>query len=164
MSRYQAGARMQVKLTIKSDAVTPDLKRRLRKVEDPTVALRKAGVAVVGLAVRAFTDDSVRPTAWAPLAAATLVKKAKMGRGSNPLIASGTLSKSPRVIAANKKFARVGSDRLAGSYSLAAIHQLGAPGANIPARPFFPFDARGKATDLAKKRVREQIEDWLAKM
>jgi phage gpG-like protein len=55
----------------------------------------------------------------------------------------------------------IGSDRRAGAYSLAGIHQLGAPKRNIPPRPFFPFNASGEATEKAKGKVRAVIVRWL---
>ena len=175
---------MQVVLRIKTDTLTADLKSKIRKLENPEEALRAAGEEVVAMAKGAFTDPGLRPEPWAPLKPATLARKAKKKYGSEPLIASGALSRSPRVIrtesaGANDKAVIVGSDRrasvesiasgnklakgmslskmygMSSGYSLSGIHQLGAPKANIPPRPFFPFSASGEATETAKRRVKE---------
>ncbi len=150
-------------LTIKTDTLTPELKKLLAKMQDPTPALRGAGEAIVALAQDAFTNPSVRPSPWAPLNPKTIEKKKKKGYGSKELIASGTLARSPRVASANKHAVVVSTDRAAGKWSLGAIHQLGAPKAGISARPFFPFDASGRATELAKKRVKSVVLAWLKK-
>lgn len=171
-------------VTIKTDTLSPSLKKMLAKMENPGPALRGAGLAVVSMAQDAFTNPSLRPTTWKANAASTIAQKG----ASAPLIASGTLARSPRVTDVGRDYVRVGSDRAAGSHSLAAIHQLGTgpfvirpkngkflfwkgakhpvkqvnhPG--IPARPFFPFHASGEATETAKKRVRDVILAWVKK-
>ena len=150
-------------ISIKTDTLTPDLKKKLAKVENPAPCMRAIGTLVESMARDAFTNESIRPTAWDALTARTLEKKKKRGYGSKELIASGVLARSPLVLEATEKGARVGSDRRAGAWSLAAIHQLGAPKRNIPPRPFFPFFASGEATETAKKRVRDVIVAWLKK-
>ena len=111
------------------------------------------GLAVVSLAQRAFTQASLRPAVWPALKPATIKAKQKKGYGTKPLISSGALAQSPRVISATARNVEVGSDRQAGSHSLAAIHQQGAPDAHIPARPTWPFDRNGKPTDRGKKAI-----------
>ncbi len=155
---------MSLSIHLQTDTITPDLRRRMRRLENPGPALRGAGMVVVSIAKDAFTNASIRPSGWDPLKPETISKKAKMDYGSSPLIASGTLAHSPRFIEANKNYVTVGSDRRAGAWSLAGIHQLGAPRAHIPARPFFPFKPSGEATALAKSRVREVIVRWLARL
>lgn len=180
---------MQVSLRIKTDTLTADLKSKIRKLENPEEALRAVGEEVVAMAKGAFSDPGLRPEPWAPLKPATLARKAKKKYGSEPLVASGALARSPRVIrtesaGANDKAVIVGSDRRAqgeslasgsrlakgmslsklygmtSGYSLAGIHQLGAPKANIPARPFFPFTSAGEATAMAKQRIKEILMRW----
>lgn len=152
---------MSLSIHLQTDTLTPDLRRRLRKVEDPEPALRRAGEIVADMAIDAFTNPAVRPDEWSPLKPATLERKAALGYGSSPLIASGALAHSPRIIEASRNYVLVGSDRKAGAWSLAGIHQLGAPRAHIPPRPFFPFSASGEATLRAKDAVREVIVRWL---
>lgn len=152
---------MRIKVT--RDTLTPDLRRRLRRVRNPEPALRAAGLVMASMAQDAFTNESVRPSAWDPLKPSTLARKAAAGYGSSPLIASGTLARSPRIVRSSPREVVVGSDRRAGAHSLAAIHQLGAPKAHIPPRPFFPFRASGEATETAKRRIRDVLLRWLGK-
>ena len=153
-----------MKLFVKTDTMTPELQGMIQKLSDPSDALMAVGKEVADSARDAFTNPSVRPSAWAPLKPATLKRKEKMKYGSEPLVASGVLARSPRVIyTVNKDPVVVGSDRRAGAYSLAAIHQHGAPKANIPARPFFAFDESGKATPALIDRVKAILLKWLNK-
>lgn len=148
---------------VKTDTLTPHMKRMLRRIENKRPVLREMGTEVASMARKAFTDESLRPSTWAPLAPSTLKKKAKANRGSKPLVWSGTMARSPRVTQVGSNFVLVGSDRAAGSKSLAAIHQLGAPKAGIPARPFFPFHASGEATPEVKRRLKAILLRWLRK-
>ncbi len=143
-----------MKITLKSsNSLSPDLRARLAKAKAPKAALEAIGLAVISLTQRAFTQASLRPQAWAPLKAATLKAKKRAGYGSKPLISTGALAHSPRITAVTSKTVSVGSDRRAGSHSLAAIHQLGGKDGSIPARPFFPFDKAGKPTPRASKNI-----------
>ena len=151
---------MQVTYTIVSDTVTPDLKARLARVQNLEPALRRMGMALVNHARQAFTVPSKRPAPWPELSPRTLAKKKKKGYGSKPLIASGMLARSPRVVSVNRNEVVVGSDRAAGTYSLAAIHQLGAPRRHIPARPFFPF-LNGQTMPEAQAQVAAILRNWL---
>lgn len=141
---------MNVRIT--TDTITPELQRILRRVSGPEAraALKDAAKAVEYSAKDAFEDDSRRPAPWAPLSPITIARKG----GSKPLIASGDMRRSIRVISVGPKQALIGSHSKAGKYSLAAIHQLGAPKARIPARPFFPFSSSGQATEEIKREVR----------
>ena len=152
---------MNVKIT--TDTISPSMRRWLAKVQNAAPAMRAAATVVTSMARDAFTNEQIRPSAWDPLRPSTLARKAAQGYGSKPLIASGTLARSPRTIEVSQTHALVGSDRRAGDYSLAAIHQLGAPKAHIPPRPFFPFNADGKATETARRRVRDVLLRWLRK-
>ena len=155
-------------IVVKTDTMTSPLQDLIRKVSDPDPALREIGDDIAQNAIDAFTNPSLRPEPWAPLKPSTIARKKKDKHGSEPLVAFGFLARSPRVVrtvsySANSKGVVVGSDRKAGNYSLAAIHQLGAPKANIPARPFFPFDAAGNATPSAIARVKAILLRWLNK-
>ena len=144
---------MEIKVSITRDTATPHLKAWIRKLQNPQQAFRAIGQRVVDMSKQAFSDASKRPSPWAALSARTLARKAAKGQGSSPLIASGTMARSPRVITSSSTYVTVGADRKAGKYSLAAIHQLGAPKAGIPARPFFPIDANGKISAPADKAI-----------
>ena len=144
---------MKVTVTRTSNLLGPSLAKKIQTCKNPVKAHRAMGLAVVSLAQRAFTQPGLRPSAWAPLKPATLKAKQRKGYGTKPLISSGALAHSPRIVAANARGVEVGSDRQAGTHSLAAIHQLGAPDAHIPARPVWPFDSHGKPTDRGKKAI-----------
>ncbi len=154
---------MKISYTIVSDTVTPDLKARLARVQNPETALRRMGEELVEWAQKAFTVPSKRPAVWPGLSPKTLAKKKKEKHGSKPLIASGTLARSPRVVSVTRNEVVVGSDRAVGKhspYSLAAIHQLGAPRRHIPARPFFPFQ-NGQTMPAARARITAILRSWL---
>lgn len=146
-----------MRISLKSrDAITPALLDKVKRAKNPQRALEAMGLAVVSLAKRNFTMPAARPAAWAPLKPATVKAKKRAGRSENPLQRTGTLAKSPRVTNVTRSKVTVGSDRKAGSHSLAAIHQLGAPKAKIPARPFFPFNgSTGSPTPKAAKLIKE---------
>jgi phage gpG-like protein len=157
---------MLITLTRISDTMTPDLHRRFRLVKDKRPIHAAMGMAVISLAKRAFNDPSLRPTPW----------KAKKDGTASRLRDTGTLAKSPRIALASQTGVTVGSDRL-----YAAIHQLGGktppriirpvkgkalkipgigfrkkvnhPGSDIPARPYFPFDATGRPTAKALEAI-----------
>lgn len=157
-----------MKITVKTDTITPAIGNLRMKLADPEPALLEVGESIAAMATEAFSNPGLRPESWPPLKPETLARKAKKKYGSEPLVASGALARSPRVVrtisySANEHSVVVGSDRRAGSYSLAGIHQLGAPKANIPARPFFPFSADGKATPAAIGRVKEILLRWMNK-
>lgn len=152
---------MQIRLTQTTNVITPSLRAKMAKAKNPQKALEAMGLAVVSLAQRAFTQSSLRPSAWAALKPATIKAKQRKGYGSKPLRNSGSLAQSPRVIKASARSVTVGSDRRVGSHSLAAIHQLGSTAGKIPARPFFPFDSDGKPTDKARRNIIAAAESAL---
>ncbi len=78
-------------ITIKTDTLTPSLKKMLAKMKNPVPALRGAGLAVVSMAQDAFTAPSLRPSTWKANAASTIAQKG----ASSPLVASGTMARSP---------------------------------------------------------------------
>ncbi|MBP1589125.1 MAG: phage virion morphogenesis protein [Kiritimatiellae bacterium] len=154
---------MKVSYTIVSDTVTPDIRARLARVQNPEPALRRMGKILADWAMDAFTVPALRPAPWAPLTKRTLAKKAKEGHGSKPLIASGKLSRTPRVVSVSRTEVVVGSDaetKEGSGISLAAIHQLGAPKRKIPARPFFPFQ-NGQTMPAARQQIADVLRRWL---
>ncbi len=150
---------MQLKLHKVSDGITPELRRLAARAINTRAALLQGGQAAVSLAQRAFGDANLRPAAWPALKESTLAERARKGQGSAPLrrAKGGALWESLRVMDAGNRSVTIGSDRVVGKYSLAAIHQLGAPRAHIPARPFFPFDADGRPTAAARERIEMAI-------
>lgn len=153
---------MQIKVTKAQDLITPSLARNIARLANPSTALKAAATVLVSLATRAFNDASLRPTPWRALAAATLAQRARDKRGTAILKRTGTLARSPRVVSVNNRQAVIGSDRRAGSHSLAAIHQLGTKNGKMPARPFFPFTASGIATSKARSLTAVAINKVLA--
>jgi len=134
---------MQIKVIQVRDSLTPSVRRRMNRLRNPQPALKAMGEVVVSMAMRAFTDASLRPSAWAPLAPRTIQRRKQDGRGTAPLLRTGLLSRSPRVASLSSHSVVVGSDR-----PYAAFQQLGT--GRIPARPFFPFDKSGRPTGRAR--------------
>lgn len=149
---------MKISLTKTKNIVTPDLKRKLATAKNPKKAMEAAGLTVVSMAQRAFTQPGLRPLSWPALKPATIKAKQKKGYGTKPLVSSGALAHSPRIIRVTSTTVTVGSDRKVGSHSLAAIHQMGTKDGKIPARPFFPFTKSGKPTDRAEKNIISAIK------
>jgi phage gpG-like protein len=145
---------MKLSLKTTRDVLTPDLAARLRKAKNPTKALQAIGLVVVSMQQRAFTQPALRPSTWAPLKPATIKAKQAKGYGTKPLVSSGALAHSGRVVKATSRAVTVGSDRRVGSHSLAAIHQLGTNDGRIPARPTWPFDRNGKPTPKAAAAIK----------
>ncbi|MBU4460302.1 MAG: phage virion morphogenesis protein [Verrucomicrobia bacterium] len=156
---------MQARFTVMRDLLTPRLRAMARKISDKRPLLEAMGLALVSVTQRAFNDESLRPSAWAP-------KKSEDGR---PLLKrSGLLWRSARIVALDGHAVTVGTDR-----PYAAAHQFGTgpytirprgkralywPGAGhpvgivhhpgLPPRPFFPFDASGRMTPAGQQRIR----------
>ena len=149
-----------MRIVLEKDTMTPDLQARIDRWGHPRPALRKMGELMANWAKDAFRNPAKRPTEWPPLKPSTLKKK--KGRGT-PLVYHGVLKRSPRVVSCDDRSVVVGSDRKAGSYSLAAIHQLGAPRAKIPARPFFPFHPGVRALAAFEEKCRKILKDYLEK-
>lgn len=130
-----------MKLVKLSDTLTPDLRRKLDCVSDRKPILERMGQTVKSLAQRAFTDDGLRPSTWAP-------RKVEPKDGHAILQKSTMLRKSIRVISADDKEVVIGSDR-----PYAAAHQLGYEPNNLPPRPFLPFHADGTLTQRGAANV-----------
>lgn len=145
-----------MKFTIKQtrDVLGPDLARRAATAKNPRKGLEAMGLTVVSMATRAFTQSSLRPATWSPLKAATIKAKKRLGYGSKPLVRSGALAHSSRVIKTTSKTVSVGSDRAVKGRSLAAIHQYGTKSKTIPARPVWPFDLQGRLTAAGERNVK----------
>lgn len=153
-------------LTIKvtKDDITPDLRKKIRAVSNPTGIWKAVGTQLVSLTKRAFRDEALRQTAW----------PAKSDGSVSNLIYKGVLLSSIRITAVDTKGVTIGSDR-----PYAAIHQLGgiirpkkakalvftiggktifAKQVKIPARPFFPFTPDGALAEKAKEPVKEIVD------
>jgi len=141
------------------NSISPGLMRLARQVGDKKPILEAMGLQLVSLTKRAFSDASLRPSAW----------PARQSGTNSLLRKSGALWQSIRITALTANSVTVGSDRL-----YAAIHQLGGkieakPGkrlafqiggrkifvksVNIPARPFFPFKPNGEMIPAAQAKM-----------
>jgi phage gpG-like protein len=147
-------------LTVKKDDLTPDLRKKIRAVEDPTPIWRAVGTQLVSFTKRAFRDAALRQIAW----------PAKRDGTASNLIYKGVLLSSIRITKYDRKGVTIGSDR-----PYAAIHQLGgvirpktkkvlsftiggktyfAKEVKIPARPFLPFTPDGRLAEKAVEPVK----------
>jgi phage gpG-like protein len=170
---------MNIEIKVESKNLDAGLAALRGRLEDCSGGMERVGEIVVTHALLAFTNAAERPAEWPPLAASTLrarsrkaKEKGKDGKrkrtaraGTAPLIDSGALARSPRVVAVGKDSVTVGSDRAvenkAGAqHSLAAIHQFGTKDGRIPARPFFPIEGNGLTPDV-QKEVLDAFGDWL---
>jgi len=138
-------------LKIERDLLTPELKRLAKKVADKRPILSAMGTAMAEWTKDAFSQPARRPAEWEPLKG-PLKKDGTRGpaRDGTPLLKSSTLMKHIHVAAISGDSATV-----APAQDYGAHHQFGAPLANIPPRPFFPFDSSGRVMDAAKERIRE---------
>lgn len=129
------------------DTLGPDLRKKIKAMQNPQRALNAMGTALVSLAKRSFNEPGVRALPWAPLAPGTIKQKQKQGRSEGILKRTGALFRSPRVVSVTGNTVTVGSDRPYAKY-----HQLGT--SKMPARPIFPVTPDGKLTPLATKTVK----------
>lgn len=147
--------------TLTQDQISPSL----AAITAPSLrerVLKGMGTVVMSHAQRAFDEPSLRPAPWV-----------KRRGGSNPLmIRSGDLRQGIHM-------QMQGDSVVVGSPAkYAAIHQLGGTitaktgllrfkigdkwvskkSVTIPARPFFPFDARGQLTGSAKVEIQDVVD------
>lgn len=100
--------------------------------------LKAGALAVVSVAVRAFTQPDLRALPWA---------RRKKDAAHPILMQNRVLRQSVRVLGEpSNNTIEVGSDR-----PYARVHQLGYKKRNVPARPFFPFLKIGRGFDLSIK-------------
>lgn len=139
---------MHIDLQLRRDAITPDLRKKLVRVQKLDPVLRAMGAVVVSMARRAFAAPDLRPGPWA----------ARKTPGDKPiLVRSGLLKKSPRVTEVTSSFVKVGTDR-----PYAAVHQFGSKkkrgrGSGIPARPYFPLTGMPERAALTPKAEEAMI-------
>ena len=131
------------------DTLSPDLARKLKAAGNRKPLLEAMGQAVKSLAIRAFTDEALRPSTWAP-------RKKEPKDGHRLLQDSTMLRKSIRVISASNSQVTIGSDR-----PYAAAHQLGYAKNNLPARPFLPFKPDGTLTPAGLTAVERALRAGL---
>jgi phage gpG-like protein len=149
------------------DEFTPFSHVLQRELTAPQRILNAIGTEVVLITQQAFKDESLRVSVWAP----------KRDGSPATLIKSGFLRFSIRITNIGDTTVTVGSDRI-----YAAIQQLGgtivpkskrvlvfsaggtkvfAKKVTIPPRPFFPIDAQGNLSAIARDRIAGVINDAL---
>jgi phage gpG-like protein len=146
------------------DGISPALAALTRRMRDKKPVLEAMGQQLVSITQRAFSDESMRVSPWAPRKGTTMQERTMKnglrrkvpvnGKGlaeHQLLRKSGALFHSIRITSLTNESVTAGSDRV-----YAAIQQLGSrPGKTprIPPRPFFPFHGIGRMADFAKTRI-----------
>lgn len=150
------------------DEVSPGLRKIRGALNRLRPILEAAGLEVVSISQRTFSDASLRVTPWAH----------KRDGSPATLIQSGVLKQSIRITSIGGTTVAVGSDRI-----YAAIHQLGgtivpkdgnkrlvfksggvtyfAKKVTIPPRPFFPIDKSGNLSSTAQRKIAAVLEKAL---
>jgi phage gpG-like protein len=131
-------------LTLKLDEITPSL-ARLASSKTRQRILMGMGTALESLAVRAFDEPGLRPTAWP-------ARKPRKNGGSHPLlIKSGDLRQSIH--------SQLGTDavKVGSAKPYAARHQLGSKDGSTPPRPFFPV-LNDVLTGNAQAEIRDVVD------
>ena len=137
-----------MKIELASDTMTPDLLERMRRVEDMSPAMEQMGKKMVEWAMGSWRKPGNRPTEWPPLKDETVAAKTRRSKKTRTgkaiknwsprmvpmmLMQTGQLQRSSFVAGFDSKSVTVANNRPAGNWSLAEIHQKGAPKAKIPA-------------------------------
>lgn len=135
----------QIRVTSKDD-ISPRLKRAAAAAKSPKL-MHAVGTGLVGYTKRAFNFPAMRPAPW---------PAKKDGSPATLKSREATLWRSIRVVKAEARRVRIGSDR-----PYAAIHQLGGKTRPMPARPYFPFTAAGQLTAAGAKNVGQVIQTVL---
>ena len=131
-----------IKVTLVRDTVTPDLQRMANQLGDAgrSQVLRAMGAEAIAITQGAFKNASLRPLAWPPL-------KYRVGM---PLIKTQQLVRGIHISELTADYVKISP-----SVDYAVHHQLGAPKAHIPPRPFFPFTPNGHIVAFAHRRIEE---------
>ncbi len=133
--------------------------------ERPTSGLMKAiAEYLYSRTIDSFkTQTSPSGSQWAALNPKYAARKAndKKTRRNGILQQSGQLLDSI-ASEATEDTAVLKTNRPVGSYELGAIHALGAPRRNIPARPFFPVDDQGELLADDIEEIQGLIADYFA--
>ena len=135
---------------VERDLLTPELRRMAREVADKRPILKAMGSALVEWTKDAFKQPSRRPETWDGLKG-RLKKDGTRGppRDGTPLLKSRSLMTHIHIESLSNDAVTV-----APAHDYGVHHQFGAPRANIPPRPFFPFDSSGRMMGAARDRIR----------
>jgi len=121
-------------------------------------ALKAIGAEVASSATQAFRSAALRPSPWAPRKPTYIVTvnrktgKKKRKLDDHPLlIKSGALRQSIGWKLEGNDAVVIGTDKKYGVY-----HQTGTK--HMPARPFFPVDAKGELTPRMMRKIHRLVE------
>ena len=135
-----------LRISIRRDSLSPDLRRRLLAVRNKAPLLKAVSDTLAQTAKGAFNDPALRPTSW----------PAKKDGSTATLRRDQLLARSPRTVSTTPQRAILGTDRRYGRY-----HQSGTR-RGLPARRFMPFVDRSPSA-LAIRRGREALRVALAR-
>ncbi len=141
---------MKPAFKIERDLLTPELRRLARRVADRKPILKAMGLALVEWTKDSFKQPARRPAPWDGL-------KGRLKRdGTRGPPRDGTPLLKSRALATHIHVEQLTHDcmTVAPAQDYGIHHQLGAPRANIPPRPFFPFDSSGRMMQAARDRIR----------
>ena len=115
-----------IKVTLVKDTISPDLARKARALgpDGRQAILLALGAELVSITQGAFKDSALRPLVWPAL-------KSRKGM---PLIKTQQMLRGIHISELTSEHVTVQP-----TVPYAVHHQLGAPKAHIPPRPFFPF-------------------------
>lgn len=163
---------MSLTIAVKADALTPDLRAKLRTARHPQPVWLAVMTQIVSITKRSFTDPGMRIAPWPNKKAAKILDGhiTIVDGGPSRLIQKGAMLSSIRVVETNDQGGSVGSDRVQ-----AAIHQVGGvirpksarslvftlsgivmrrKKVTMPPRPFFPFLPDGTLAPQYVEKVR----------
>jgi phage virion morphogenesis protein len=130
-----------------------DLKTKITKLTNNPRLYQLMGEYVEMVTVRAFkTETSPAGQPWTPLKPATIKRRQRKRKGG----ANIKILRDTRALydSLNLKISSKGAE-YGTSLRVGAIHQYGAPRANIPPRPFLPLDANGRVLPQHQRKLEE---------
>jgi len=138
-----------ITVTLIRDEISPELQRIARELSGAgrRRVLQVLGAGLVNLTQQAFKDASLRPLPWPPLKYRKEFNAAGKRIGI-PLVKTGQLMRGIHISELTEDHVTVQP-----TVPYAIYHQLGAPKAHIPPRPFFPVTENQQFTPLARERL-----------
>lgn len=128
------------------DKTVKDFSKLDLKLKKPEVPLKRASLYMLKSIDQNFRSEG-RPKGWISLKPATIAHRRKQGSGAKILQDTARLkgsiiygiegTKATVMPSPQKTYSKSKSNKT--TYDIGAIHQFGAPKANIPARPFLLF-------------------------
>ncbi len=168
---------MKLQATANISGLAP-IAATVKRLENPAPLYKAWANYLEEVAVRAFKEqkapyglpwEDLSPAYERRKLAAGQTRKGKKGKAKSRPVGQGMLKLrwtgqlyDSIYAEAERDGAVVGSNLAVGSFSLAAIHQFGAPRRNIPARQFIPIDEVGEVTRPAAVELRRLGEDFLS--